>query len=185
MVTLNDGDQAERLRRLRNHAVTRDPALMSAPLEPWSYEQLELGFNYRMNELEAALGHSQLGKLDRFVQRRRHLAELYNARLPPLVRPVPFGPGRPSLHLYQVLMDFDAIGVSRSEVMRRMADRGVGAQVHYIPLYRQPYFAERYGQTPMPGAESFYSQVLALPLFPSMADEDVARAVAALNAALG
>lgn len=184
MVTLNDAVQAERLRRLRNHAVTRDAALMSEAPQPWSYEQLELGFNYRMNELEAALGHSQLGKLAGFVQRRRHLAGLYQARLGTPVRPVPIGPGAPSLHLFQVLVDFQALGVSRAAVMTAMAASGVGTQVHYIPLYRQPYFAARYGQSALPGAESFYAQVLALPLFPAMADDDVDRVVQALEAAL-
>lgn len=192
MVTLNDPAQAGRLRRLRNHAVTRDPALMSdvrlsldaagTPL-PWAYEQIELGFNYRMNEMEAALGHSQLGKLDGFVRRRRHLAELYQARLPEWVRPVAFGAGDPSLHLFQVLIDFEVLGVTRAQLMRVMADQGVGTQVHYIPLYRQPYFKARYEQPPLAGAERFYAQVLALPLFPAMADSDVDRTIHALESA--
>lgn len=195
MVTLNDPARAERMRRLRNHAVSRDPAIMgdaglsfdiAGVPNPWSYEQLELGFNYRMDEMAAALGASQLAKLPAFAARRADLAALYDAGLAGMahVRPVAAGPGAPSLHIYQVLVDFGAAGLSRAAVMRALADQGVGSQVHYIPLYRQPYFAARYGQTPLPGAEAFYARVLALPLFPAMADGDVQRVTEALQRAL-
>lgn len=195
MITLNDPDVAARLRRLRNHGVTHNPAAMTEPhsfaaagaRNPWSYEQLELGFNYRMDEMSAALGLSQLGKLKRFVERRAHLADLYDralAPLAPLVRPVSRGEGRPGLHLYQVLIDFEAAALTRAEVMRRMSDAGVNTQVHYIPLYRQPFFRRRYGDISLPGAEAFYNRVLALPLFPAMQDDDIERVVAALGSAL-
>jgi dTDP-4-amino-4,6-dideoxygalactose transaminase len=154
---------------------------------PWSYEQLELGFNARMTDLEAALGLSQLGKLDRFMDRRAALAALYDRRLAPLaaVSPVRAAEGEtPSLHLYAVRIDFAALGVSRDALMRELAGQGIGTQVHYIPLYRQPYFAARYGEARLPGAEAWYAQVLALPLFPAMVDADVERVAAALTASL-
>jgi UDP-4-amino-4,6-dideoxy-N-acetyl-beta-L-altrosamine transaminase len=197
MVSLNDPERAERLRRLRNHGVAKDPGLITDPdlscdgqgaLNPWSYEQVELGFNYRMNEMEAALGLSQLGKLQAFAARRRALTDAYDAALrplAPLVRPVARGAGRLAPHLYQVLIDFPASGRSRAEVMRGLAGRRIGSQVHYIPLYRQPYFRARYGEMRLEGAEAFYDRVLALPLFPAMADGDVARVVDALAATLG
>jgi UDP-4-amino-4,6-dideoxy-N-acetyl-beta-L-altrosamine transaminase len=196
-VTTNDPALAARIGRLRNHGVTHDPALMTDPelsldaagqRHPWSYEQLELGFNYRMTDIEAALGLSQLGKLDRFMARRRALASAYDWLLQPLaprvtpVRPAP--DETPSLHLYQVLVDFDAVGKTRDRVMRALLAQGIGTQVHYIPLYRQPYFKARYGPTRLPGAEAFYAGVLALPLYPAMADDDVERIVHALGAAL-
>ncbi len=196
MVACNDPPRAERMRRLRNHGVAREPALMSRPdsfdaagrLNPWSYEQLELGFNYRMNEMEAALGLSQLGKLDRFVARRAALAARYDCAispLAPLVRPTPvLGGQRPGLHLYTVLIDFEAAGVGRAELMRRMQAQGVSTQVHYIPLYRQPYFLARYGEQRLTGAEAYYARVLALPLFPAMSDADVDLVVSALRHAL-
>ncbi|HEX8233301.1 MAG TPA: UDP-4-amino-4,6-dideoxy-N-acetyl-beta-L-altrosamine transaminase [Caulobacteraceae bacterium] len=197
LITTGDAARAGRMRRLRNHGVTADPALFTNPglslsedgaVNPWSYEQIELGFNYRMNELEAALGLSQLAKLERFVHRRLELSRLYDERLrrlEPVVRPIPRGGGRPGMHLYQVLIDFDAAGVPRSQVIRGMAEKGVQTQVHYIPLYRQPYFRGRYGDMSLPGAEAFYARVLALPLFPAMVDADVDRVVDKLEAALG
>jgi dTDP-4-amino-4,6-dideoxygalactose transaminase len=196
MVALNDLQRAERMRRLRNHGVTHEAALMTqagsldddGARNPWSYEQLELGFNYRMNELQAALGQSQLTKLSRFVTRRVALAALYSERLralEPIVRPASGGAGSPAPHLFQVLIDFKGAGVSRADVMRRLSAEGIASQVHYIPLYRQPYFKARYGEMRLPGAEAFYARVLALPLFPAMADADVDRVAEALGRALG
>jgi UDP-4-amino-4,6-dideoxy-N-acetyl-beta-L-altrosamine transaminase len=196
MVTLNDPERAARLRRLRNHGVTHDPAMMTQPGSldadgvrlPWIYEQVELGWNYRMDEMSAALGLSQLGKLERFVARRAKLAALYDEALTPLapvVRTIPRGEGRPVLHLYQVRVDFDAAGISRAEVMRRMTTAGVATQVHYIPLYRQPVFKARYGEMRLPEAEAFYAKALALPLFPAMADNEVEQVAEVLASALG
>lgn len=198
MVTTPDPERARRIRRLANHGVVRERELIQSPalsldqdgaVNPWSYEQPELGFNYRMNELEAALGLSQLGKLERFVRRRRGLAALYDLALEPfapVLTSVSTPPGqRPALHLYQVSVDFERLGVGRAGVMRRMAERGVGTQVHYIPVYRQPYFAARYGEQGLEGAEAFYDRVLALPLFPAMRSQDISRVTAALTETLG
>jgi UDP-4-amino-4,6-dideoxy-N-acetyl-beta-L-altrosamine transaminase len=192
-VTTNDADIAARIGRLRNHGVTHDPDLMTDPelsldeqgrRHLWSYEQLELGFNYRMTDIEAALGLSQLAKLDRFIGRRMAFAAAYDRLLEPLyprVKPVkPSADETPSLHLYQVHIDFDAIGKTRDDVIRGLHAHQIGTQVHYIPLYRQPYFKARYGPMRLPGAEAFYAGVLALPLYPAMADGDPERVAAAL-----
>ncbi len=199
MVTSPDPARAQRMRALANHAVTKDPDRITDPelsldgagqLNPWSYEQVELGFNYRMSELSGALGMSQLAKLERFVRRRRELSLLYDLALEPLgpwVRPAQAGaPGqRISPHLHQVLIDFERLGTDRATVMRRLVERRIGTQVHYIPVYRQPYFAQRHGRMRLEGAEAFYSQVLALPLFPTMRNQDVERVTGALAEALG
>ena len=196
MVATNDVARAARMRRLRNHGVTHDAAMMTeaesldpdGARSPWIYEQIELGFNYRMNEIEAALGLSQLNKLDRFIARRAALADRYEALvgpLAPLVMPTPRGPGRPGLHLFSILIDFEAGKVSRAETMRRLTAQGIGTQVHYIPLYRQPYFKARYGEMRLSGAEAYYARVLALPLFPAMQDGDVDRVVEGLRRSLG
>ena len=197
-VTTRDPDLAARMRRLRNHGVTRDVAEMTdadlsldtdGAVNPWAYEQLELGFNYRMTDVEAALGLSQLKKLHRFAAARRELSMLYDALLAPLaprVRPVATPRGQtPCPHLYVAHFDFPALGVDRPTLMRRLAARGVGAQVHYIPLHRQPYFARRYGPQRLDGADAYYAGVLALPLFPAMGAADVQRVVLTLASALG
>ena len=195
-MTLNDPARAERARRLRNHGVTRDAALMSEPgsfgvdgqPQPWAYEQLELGFNLRLDEMSAALALSQLAKLARFVARRTALATAYDIALAPLrphVRPVPRPAGaRWGLHLYTVLLQAPVLAARRGAIMRAMADEGLGTQVHYIPLYRQPYFRRRYGELRLAGAEAYYRRVLALPLHPSMTDDDVDRVVGALTSAI-
>lgn len=197
MVATNDADLAARIRRLRNHGVTHDPALMTDPelsldaageRNPWSYEQLELGFNYRMTEIAAALGASQLAKLPRFKARRQALSALYDQRLASLagkVRPVATPPDQdPCLHLYVVHLLGD-LAPRRAAIMRGLAARGIGTQVHYIPMYRHPYFVRTYGAMRLPGAEAYYAGALALPLFPAMADSDVDRVVGALTAVLG
>ena len=195
-LTLNDPARVERARRLRNHGVTRDSALMQQPgsfdaegrAEPWAYEQLELGFNLRLDEMSAALALSQLGKLQRFVARRSALADAYDdalARLAPRLRPIPRAAGsRLGLHLYAVSLEEPHLAARRGPIIRALAAKGIGAQVHYVPLYRQPYFRRRYGEMRLAGAEAFSGRVLALPLHPSMQDDDVGRVVEALARAV-
>ncbi len=135
------------------------------------------------------VGQSQLGKLDRFVERRRALVETYAERLAPLapiVRPVEHAPGcRPAWHLMVVLIDFEEAGVDRATVMRRLRKKNFGTQVHYLPLHLQPYYQHRYGPISLPGAEAYYQRVLSLPLFVDMTDDDVARVTDALADVLG
>jgi UDP-4-amino-4,6-dideoxy-N-acetyl-beta-L-altrosamine transaminase len=198
MVTTNDARLAGRLAILRSHGIVRDPAQFvdralafdaDGEPNPWVYEMHELGFNYRMPDVLCALGLSQLAKLDRFTARRRALARRYGELLPalaPQVRPVVAPKGcDPALHLYQVLIDFAAAGVTRKQLMERLRMRGVGSQVHYIPVHRQPYYRERYGDIDLPGAQAYYARCLSLPLFAGMEPSDVDRVVEALEAALG
>ncbi|MFN3859282.1 MAG: UDP-4-amino-4,6-dideoxy-N-acetyl-beta-L-altrosamine transaminase [Caulobacter sp.] len=183
MVTVADPALAERLRRLRSHGMTRPPGA-----DPWVYEMAEPGFNYRLPDINCALGLSQLAKLQRFSDRRRRLSALYGqalAPLAPLVRPASAMPwSDPALHLFCVLIDFEAAGVPRGEVMARLARAGVGSQVHYIPVHTQPWWRAREPDLTLPGAEAWYRRCLSLPLFPGMADEDVLRVVEALADAL-
>jgi len=183
MITTRDDRLAERLRRLRSHGMVRPPGA-----EPWWYEMPELGFNYRLPDVLCALGLSQLGKLKRFVARRRALAARYAERLAalPAVR-LAATPAwsDPALHLLVALIDFEGVGRSRLAVAEALRARGVGSQVHYIPVHRQPYYRQRYGELALPGAEAWYARCLSLPLFPGMADDDVDRVVDALAAALG
>lgn len=184
MVTTNDSRLAERLRQLRSHGMIRP-----AGGDPWWYEMPEIGFNYRLPDILCALGISQLGKLDAFAARRRILAARYEAALKPLA-PLVVQATRPDwsdpvLHLMVALIDFEAVGRSRREVVEALRERGVGTQVHYIPVHTQPYYRERYGERELPGANAWYERCLSLPLYPGMADEDVDRVAAALADVLG
>ncbi len=195
-VTTRDACLAERLRLARNHGMTRDPAMFMLADEafdggepnPWWYEQVELGWNYRLPDVNCALGLSQLQKFDRFVARRRALTARYRevlAPLAPLVQTIPSPEGSNSaLHLFMVRIDFEAAGRSRREVMSRLRALGVGSQVHYIPVHHQPYYRALYGAQILPGADAFYASTLSLPLFPAMADGDPARVADALHEAL-
>ena len=188
----------ERARRLRNHGLTREPASFTesalafddeGAANPWHYEMPEPGLNYRASDIHCALGLSQLGKLERFVVRRRSLAAAYDARiaaLAPLVRPLARRGGcAPAWHLYVVLIDFAAAGTSRRGVIEALRADGIGSQVHYIPVHLQPYYRERYGAQALPGAMTYFERCLSLPLFPAMADGDVDRVVGALARTLG
>ncbi len=197
-VTTNDAKLTTALRRLRNHGITREPEAFTdrtrafaadGTANPWYYEVERIGLNYRLSDLHSALGTSQIAKLGRFVARRAALVGRYHqalAPLAPLVRPLARMPHcRPAWHLMVVRIDLAAFGLDRATVMRRLADRGVGSQVHYIPLHHLPAFQGRVTMAPLPGAEAYYQQALSLPLFPDMADDDVDRVVAALSESLG
>lgn len=184
MVTTNDDRLAQRLRTLRTHGMVRPEGC-----EPWWYEMPEPGFNYRLPDVLCALGLSQLKKLPRFAARRRALAAAYREALAPLAPLVRIAAqpawSDPVLHLMCVLIDFEAAGRTRLQVVEALRERGVGTQVHYIPVHRQPYYRERYGELDLPGAEAWYARCLSLPLYPGMADEDVGRVAAALQEVLG
>ncbi|WP_374535078.1 UDP-4-amino-4,6-dideoxy-N-acetyl-beta-L-altrosamine transaminase [Phenylobacterium sp.] len=184
MVTTNDPALAERLRRLRSHGMVRPEGA-----DPWWYEMPEVGFNYRLPDILCALGLSQLAKLDRFAARRRALAARYETALAPLARLVRPAArpawSDPVLHLMSVLIDFEAAGRSRRQVVETLKARGVGTQVHYIPVHTQPYYRQRYGELDLPGARAWYERCLSLPLYPGMEDADVDRVVGALAEALG
>jgi UDP-4-amino-4,6-dideoxy-N-acetyl-beta-L-altrosamine transaminase len=184
MLTTNDSALAARARSLRGHGMVRP-----AGAEPWVYEMPELGFNYRIPDVLCALGISQLAKLDRFVGRRKALTALYVdklAALAPVVR-LAESPAwsDPALHLLTVLIDFEAAGTNRRSVVEALKTKGIGAQVHYIPVHHQPYYQARYGPMDLPGADAWYARCLTLPLYPGMADGDVDRVVEALAGALG
>ena len=195
-VTTNDPALHSRLAKFRNHGISRAPdefenhELAFAPTgepNPWYYEMSEMGFNYRASDIHCALGLSQLGKLEQFVEKRRQLAQRYDELLAPLapsVRPI----GRidtcvPAWHLYVVLIDFAALGRDRASVMAALGEESIGAQVHYMPLHLQPYYQRRYGSQSLPGAERYYARALSLPLFPAMELQDVDRTVEALSVA--
>ena len=171
-VTTHDEKLADKMRNLRSHGMEKRP-----DIGPWAYDMNELGYNYRVTDFQCALGISQMKKLDDFVARRRELADLYDGLLADLA-PVILPPMRrdycaSAWHLYAPRFDFDAMALSRGELMSALADKGVGTQVHYIPVHTQPYYKNLYGEIDLPGAQTYYEHTLSLPLYPALSDEDV------------
>lgn len=194
LVTTDRADLAQKMRDFRTHGITRDRARMAEGVwaggeyGPWYYEMQELGFNYRLSDLNCALGLSQLGKLAAFVARRRAIAARYHAGFAGLdgrVRCLKVEPwAAPAWHLFVVRVDFQALGRSRADVMQGLRERGVGTQVHYIPVHLQPYYRRRFGTRvgQCPVAEAAYRELLSLPMYPTMTDADVDRVVDAVRA---
>jgi UDP-4-amino-4,6-dideoxy-N-acetyl-beta-L-altrosamine transaminase len=196
-VTTNSDELAHEIRLLRNHGMTREASAFSndglafaadgAP-NPWYYEASEISHNFRASDINCALGLSQLAKLEKFLERRRALAERYESQLAALAPVVRYVSGNPQdrhgWHLCTVLVDFDVLDIDRRGLMERLKQRGVGSQVHYIPVHTQPFYSRRYGELSLPGAMRYYQRTLSLPLYASMTEDDVDRVVAALRESL-
>ena len=190
-VTTNDPDMARRLVLARNHGMTRDPSGFTnadafdenGDANPWYYELAAPEFNWRANDIQCALGLSQLAKLDRFLARRRAVVAAYDALLAPyapMVKPLArMRACLPAWHLYVARIDFKSAGISRAALMRALAQDGIGTQVHYFPVHRQPYYAQRFPAT-LPGADLYYAKALSLPLSAAMDESDAERVVDAL-----
>ncbi|KPA94886.1 MULTISPECIES: UDP-4-amino-4,6-dideoxy-N-acetyl-beta-L-altrosamine transaminase [Pseudomonas] len=175
MVLTNSAELAERLRRLRSHGITGDPAQMNVPEHGlWYYQQLELGCNYRMTDLHAALGLSQAARLDSFVARRRELAARYDRLLAdlPLTLPVAQPGAESAWHLYVVRLQLERIRVSQREVFDTLRAAGIGVNLHYIPVHLQPYYREQgFKDGDFPEAERYFGEAVSLPLFPLLTEE--------------
>ena len=176
MVTTNSPKLRERLIRLRSHGITSDPfAMVGESHGPWYYQQIELGFNYRMTDLQAALGTSQLNMLDEFVARRRYLAKRYDRLLSdlPLTLPRQALDSLSAFHLYVVRIRLGQVAKSRRSILEEMRARGIVAHVHYIPVHTQPYYrALGFEDGDFPEAEAYYGEALTIPLFPAMTDAE-------------
>lgn len=175
MVLTNRPDLAQRLQRLRSHGMTREAGQMTEPSHgPWYYQQVELGFNYRMTDLQAALGLSQLNKLDGFIARRRELAARYRRLLGglPLTLPGLQPEAESAWHLYVVRLQLDGITLSHLQVFEGLRAAGISVNLHYIPVHLQPYYRDLgFATGDFPQAERYYSEAISLPMFPSLSDE--------------
>ncbi len=189
MVLTNDPELAARLRRLRSHGITGEPAQMKVPDHGlWYYQQLELGFNYRMTDLHAALGLSQMSRIDEFVAKRRELAARYDRLLAGLPLTLPFNqPGAESAwHLYVVRLQLEHIQSSQREVFEALRAAGIGVNLHYIPVHLQPYYQEQgFAEGDFPEAERYFGEAISLPLFPDLTEEQQDYVVAQLSQVLG
>jgi len=181
----NQSALADKMALLRSHGITRDEAQMQGPTHgAWYYQQIDLGFNYRMTELQAALGVSQMQRLAAFVAARHRLAARYNQLLAdlPLTLPYQLPETYSGLHLYVIRLKLDVLGLSHAEVFSALRAAGIGVNVHYIPVHTQPYY-QRMGFElgDFPAAESYYQQAISLPLFHTMTDaqqDEVVRVLA-------
>ncbi|SLN57669.1 UDP-4-amino-4, 6-dideoxy-N-acetyl-beta-L-altrosamine transaminase [Pseudoruegeria aquimaris] len=184
VATTQDADLARRMELFRSHGVTRDPALMEGESEGgWYYQQVELGLNYRMTELQAALGVTQMTRLAEYVDRRNALAERYDAALGnlPLKRPGRLAQARSSFHLYVIRVE----AARRRAVFDALRAEGIGVNVHYIPVHTQPYY-RRLGFAPgqFPQAEGYYAQAISIPLYHGLTEAAQDQVVAAVEKAL-
>lgn len=174
MALTNDPNLMVRLARLRSHGITREPDEMTVdPDGPWYYQQLELGYNYRMTDIQAALGISQMQRLDEFVVARHKVADVYEKLMAslPVTRPWQHSDGYSAFHLYVVRLQLDAIDSSHKQVFERMRAAGIGVNLHYIPIYRQPYYAkDGYDPNDFPEAERYYKEAISLPMYPGLTE---------------
>ncbi|MQL51439.1 UDP-4-amino-4,6-dideoxy-N-acetyl-beta-L-altrosamine transaminase [Desulfofundulus thermobenzoicus] len=191
MVTTNSEEYRQWLLLFRNHGIVRDPDLLVDDQGPWYYEMQDLGYNYRLTDIQAALGLSQLARLDRFLERRREIAQMYNeafAHLPEVTIPYQAPHARSAWHLYVLALNPDRLKASRRRIFEALRAENIGVNVHYIPVYRHPYY--RWLGDPdscslsgfyCPNAEDLYQRIITLPLFPAMTDRDVRDVIAAVK----
>lgn len=182
----NRADLADKMNLLRSHGITRDPKLMTkVPDGPWYYEQVDLGFNYRMTELQAALGISQMDRLDEYVARRHQIAKCYDEQLADLPLRSQVRANYAALHLYVIRLNLKEIKKSHNDVFIAMRERCIGVNLHYIPVHTQPYYqAMGFANGDFPEAERYYSEAISLPIYPSLTDADLFKVVGALKEAI-
>jgi len=183
-VFTNDIGLKDRVDRYRNHGITKDGDRLTRHDGPWYYEMQELGTNARLTDFQCALGQAQLRRLDQFIDRRRKIASFYHdslTDLPGLY--LPMGGNESAWHLYIIQIDPPVLGSDRLEVFNSLRNKGLGVNVHYIPLHYHPFYQRRLGVRPgdFPGAEAYYQNSISLPIFPAMSDQDVERTVEAVQ----
>lgn len=185
MILTNNEKLYQKLSRLRTHGITREFQLMDKESDgPWYYQQIELGMNYRITELQAALGLSQLKHTDQFVLRRHELVKRYNEAFSdcPVILPWQSSDAYSSFHLYILRLKLDKIKKTKKEIFEALQQKKIGANVHYIPVHTQPYYQKlgfSYGQ--FPESEQYYRETITLPLYPSMSAEDQERVISTLK----
>lgn len=192
-IATDDEALYKQLLLLRSHGIERDEALLVNKNEagnPWYHEQQILGFNYRLCDIQAALGTAQMARLPDFIARRREIAKFYDREFAGmnhlrLVQNRTDQRDRSGHHLYTVRIDYEAVGKSRAQVMKELAERQIGSQVHYNPVHRMPYHAARFEGQSFPESEAYYAETLTLPCFPTLNDDEAAQVVAAVRDVLG
>ncbi|MBY6187939.1 UDP-4-amino-4,6-dideoxy-N-acetyl-beta-L-altrosamine transaminase [Marinobacter hydrocarbonoclasticus] len=185
----NDDTLAAKMALYRSHGITRDEAQMTEPSHgPWYYQQIDLGYNYRMTELQAALGVSQMSRLTAFITARHTLAARYDALLAdlPVVTPYQHPDSYSGLHLYVIRLKLDAISLSHGEVFAQLRERGIGVNLHYIPVHTQPHYrAMGFRDGDFPQSEAYYAEAISLPMFHTLTEAQQDTVVSTLRDILG
>lgn len=185
MITTNHRKYYEKLCQFRSHGITRDRGKMKSNHGPWYYEMQNLGFNYRLTDFQAALGNSQLNKLERFISRRREIAAIYQDAWKghqELILPFQQESGQSSWHLFVLRINSNRVRVDRKTIFTELMEQNIGVNVHYIPIYLFPYYQELgFQQGLCPLAEKVYEEFITVPLYPAMTNEDVQDVIAAVN----
>ena len=184
----NNQKLAEKMRLLRAHGVTRNRELMTAePDGDWYYQQIDLGFNYRMTDIQAALGIGQMQRLDKFIAKRHKLCQMYDKSFDdlPIIKPHQDKDSYSALHLYPIQVDKNKTNKSRGQVFNKLRENGIGVNVHYIPIHIQPYYQQfEFKIGDFPNAESYYKQTISMPLFHMMTTEQHSKIINELRRAL-
>lgn len=185
IITTNHKDYYQKLRQFRSHGITKELCLLNNCHGPWYYEMQFLGYNYRITDIQAALGSSQLKRLDSFVQRRCDLAKAYTqafADMDEIIYPREYPEISSAWHLYMIRLKLERLAVNRKEIFVALQRENIGVNVHYLPVYLHPYYRQLgYSKGICPNAESIYEQVITLPLFPSMQNQDLDDVVQAVK----
>jgi len=188
MALTNQVFLAEKMQSLRSHGITRNSEKMQyRPHGGWYYEQIDLGFNYRMTDIQAALGLSQLKRLEQFVKRRHQIASKYNNALRslPLILPFQRQDVYSAFHLYVIQVDQEQSPINRDVLFNRLREEEIGVNVHYIPVHTQPYYQQRnFKKNQFIEAEKYYSNALSLPIFSALADDAQQKIISVLEKAL-
>lgn len=185
MIVTNNKEYYEKLIQFRSHGITRDRDKLQENHGPWYYEMQFLGYNYRMTDIQAALGCSQMHKLDMFVKKRREIVAEYNkvfGNVPYITIPFQELNGKSSWHLYIIRLNLEALTVGRKEIFEELQKQNIGVNVHYIPVHLLPYYQQLgYEKGSLPNAEQLYEEIISLPLFPAMTEQDVSDVITAVK----
>ena len=188
MALTNDLGLAEKMSLLRSHGITRDDKLMAKTSDgPWYYQQIDLGFNYRMTDIQAALGASQMSRLNEFVCKRHELAKRYNNKFTqlPIVTPYISQDAYSAYHLYVIRLELKKINKTHKDVFELLREKGIGVNLHYIPVYKHPYYeVTGFSENDFPQAEAYYSEAISLPLYPKLSFAEQDKIIEALAAVI-
>jgi len=188
VATTNDLELAEHMRRLRTHGITRDKDLMVGEVDgDWSYQQIELGYNYRMTDLQAALGVSQLDRINKFIKRRTEIRNVYDQMLSslPVIKPWQDSDTESSFHLYPIQINVENDNLNRKIVFNKLRESGIGVNIHYIPVFTQPFYRKLgFKKGDFPVAEKYYNNTISLPIYPTLTNIQQGKVVSELTKAL-